>query len=476
MNPNALAWVALYGWPFVALGVFAMRRSSARLARTTAWMLLLPVMFLPPNLDLPFAALNKHRIAILSVTAALVLFHRGELVARDRWRNFPLLALLAFAGGAWGTVATNADPLSFGILRLPGLGTRDLAWAIYGFVADLFLPFVIGQRVFRTERDVRDLLGVLSTCMLIYAPLCLIELRLSPQLCHWVYGYHPHQFVQAMRGTGYRPVVFMNHGLSVAMFLFSGLCASLALHRARVHLRPTTKVRTLLTGALLLLGRSMASIIYSGFALFLSLWGSTKAAARLAAALGLLAVAYPVMRVADLVPTDDILELAAQVSPERSSSLMTRFDHEGRLLARAMERPLYGWGGWGRSRIYDWWGERGDEWAGYNDTTISDGAWIISLGSSGLVGFAASFALLVVPLLLYVPRCARLPPSPQILVGALAVMVGVFTVDLLPNSQSDLLPVVYAGALLTLSSAGARARASGTPRRLDPALGVRTPP
>ena len=34
-------------------------------------------------------------------------------------------------------------------------------------------------------------------------PLCVIELRFSPQLHNWVYGYHQHDFVQTIRDGGY---------------------------------------------------------------------------------------------------------------------------------------------------------------------------------------------------------------------------------------------------------------------------------
>lgn len=470
MAPNALAWFALLSWPLVVGAVYVTRRSVSRLAQTTAWMLFLPVMFLPPNFDLPFAGLNKHRIALLSVAVSLNMFHRGELALRDRLRHFPLFALLVFAIGAWQTMRTNADPITFGVLRLPGIGTRDLVWTIYGFLVDLYLPFVIGQRVFRTERDLRDLLTVLSTCVLIYAPLCVLEMRLSPQLCQWVYGYFPHEFVQTMRGTGYRPVVFMNHGLSVSMFLFSGVVASLALRQARAKARPSARpsasVRAAVAGTLLLLGKSLASIIYSGVAVALSALVSAKARARAGFVLGALVVAYPVLRASDLVPTAEVGEFFARFSSERSASLMTRFNQEGRLLERAMRRPLYGWGGWGRSRIYRSWGEPGDSWAGASDVSITDGTWIIWLGATGVVGFAASIAMLVVPLLRCARRCTLLPPSTQVLVGATALIVGFFTLDLLPNSHYDFLPMVYAGALFAQSSA-ARARVRPAMARLS---------
>lgn len=458
MKPNALAWLALYGWPIVVLMVFALRRSSHRLSRTTAWMMILPVLFLPAKIGPPFAGLNKHRIACLSVAAALAVFHWRDLNARDRSRHLPTALLTAFGLGSLATVHQNSEPLSFGILRIPGLGLRDGAWIAWEYLVDLFIPFAIGQRVFRTERDLRDLLEVLSTCALIYLPLCLIELRLSPQLSNWIYGYFPHSFAQAIRGSGFRPVVFMNHGLSVAMFMFSGLCATLALRRVHTSVQPSPMARGILIGAVLLLCKSLASILYGAVALALHLLRSARASARMALVLATVATCYPGLRALDLVPTSQIGEAFKDLSAERSASLMFRFVQEGKLVEKALQRPWFGWGNWGRGRLYTSWGERGDPWAGYRDTSITDGAWIIWLGTSGFFGFALSMALFAVPLFRYVRNRVRVPISAQAPLGALALMVGLFTIDLIPNALSDSLPVFYAGAVFTLSATLAHTR------------------
>jgi hypothetical protein len=467
-QPNALAWLALYAWPVIVLGVYAVRRSSARPARTTAWMVLLPVMFLPALLKLPFAGLEKHRIAVLSVAAALMAFHWDELRLGDRRHRFPLLVLMVFSLGAFQTLRSNGDPLVFGVLRLPGLGPRDLAWMVYEFFVDMFLPFAIGQRIFRTERDVLDLLDVLSVCVLIYVPLCVLELRLSPQLSNWVYGYFPHSFAQTMRGAGYRPVVFMNHGLSVAMFLFSGLCAALTLRALRVTTRATYTWRSLLSLGILVLSRNLASLLYSGAAILVHLWTSTRTKARLALVLASFAAAYPVLRVSGAFPTADIGAFFRSYSETRADSLMFRFTNEDALLKRAMQRPVFGWGEWGRSRIFASWGESGDEWAGFRDMSVTDSAWIIWLGTFGFVGLAAHLALLVIPLFLFVRSHRTMRPQSQVLAGGLAVMVTLFCIDLLPNSASDFLPLVYSGALFAMST---RVQpGSGTPaRRAEPA-------
>jgi hypothetical protein len=458
VSPNAFAWLALYGWPFVVLGVYGARRSTGRLARTTAWMLILPVMFLPSLLELPFAGLNKHRIAFLSTAVALELFHRRGLLSRGRWHHFPLIVLIALGLGAIQTIRTNGNSLTFGPLVLPGLGWRDAAWMAYGAFVDLYLPFRIGQRVFKTEGDLRDLLAVLSICALIYAPLCLFELRFSPQLHTSVYGYFPTQFIQSRRGSGFRPVVFMNHGLSVAMFLFSGLCAATALHKARVITRPTPIVHAFIDGALVLAGRSLGSIIYSLLAVLLQLLTSTKTVARVALVLACIALAYPLMRLSGVIPTQEIGNFFGRISEERRDSLVFRFTNEDQLLARAMEKPAFGWGGWARNRVYAWEGYPGEQWAWARDSSVTDGQWVLVLGVSGFVGFAGLFTTLLFPVFRFARNHSRLPQTSQVLLGSLTLLVALFTIDLLPNAQSDFLPLVYAGAVFTLSDRLQRAR------------------
>jgi hypothetical protein len=458
VTPNSLAWLALYAWPVLALGVYAARRERSSLARTTAWMMLIPVMFLPAMIELPFAALNKHRIAFLSIAAALFFFHRREILAPLRDDRFALGLLMVVAFGAVQTAATNRDPVTFGVLRLPGLTLRDSTWMTYGFFVDAVLPFLIGRRVFRTEDDVRDLLDVLSKAALVYAPLCLVELRVSPQLSNWVYGYFPHSFGQAIRGSGYRPVVFMNHGLSVGMFLLTGFCAALALHRSRAKTTSSPRLRATVAGSLVLLAGNLGSVVYAlaAFPLLIRRSAMARTAAAMLVAAGV--AAYPVVRSLELVPVERIGSIFARVNQERSSSLMFRFSQEEILLARALERPLYGWGGWGRSRIYHWWGEPGQEWAGATDSSVTDGTWIIVLGGSGIFGFVGLFALLLVPLVQYVRHRKMLHPNAEGLYGGVAIIVAVSAADLLPNSQSDFLPLVYAGVLFALGASAPLSR------------------
>ena len=60
-----------------------------------------------------------------------------------------------------------------------------------------------------------------------------------------------------------------------------------------------------------------------------------------------------------------------------------------------MERPVWGWGGWGRNRVFDTSGR---------DVSVTDGMWVIYLGVYGLVGLVAWTALLLLPSYLFLIR------------------------------------------------------------------------
>jgi hypothetical protein len=55
---------------------------------------------------------------------------------------------------------------------------------------------------------------------------------------------------------------------------------------------------------------------------------------------------------------------------------------------------------------------------------------------------------------------ARMSRPSQALLAALALIVAFFTLDLLPNANSDFLPLAYSGALFTLSHRLSRRRAA----------------
>lgn len=272
---------------------------------------------------------------------------------------------------------------------------------------------------------------------------------MSPQLHYWAYGYYQHQFLQMIRGEGYRPLAFMYHGLSVAFFGALCFMAALALRRVRDPAWQGRWVGVAGTALLVVLCKSLASGIYSLFALAVGPLLQKKSGARILLVVLLAVVSYPASRAAGLFPADDLVELAARVSGDRAHSLAFRFQNEDELLGRAMMRPIYGWGTFGRNRIYAEWGQ---------DMSATDGKWIIVLGMFGLAGLAGMLLLVTVPVLRYAWNQHRMPMTSRTLGGYLALMVTICMVDILPNAWGDALPLALAGALLTMGGSLARGR------------------
>ena len=87
------------------------------------------------------------------------------------------------------------------------------------------------------------------------------------------------------------------------------------------------------------------------------------------------ALLYPTLRATDFFPTMYLVDTAASVSDDRAQSLKFRFDQEQQLLDHAWKRFSFGWGRFGRNRVYD-------EESG-RDLSVTDGQWIITMGQFG---------------------------------------------------------------------------------------------
>ena len=126
------------------------------------------------------------------------------------------------------------------------------------------------------------MLRVLVVAGLFYSLPMLFEVRMSPQLHTWIYGYFPHSFLQQMRDGGFRPVVFIGHGLGVAFFAMTTVVAAAALWRtrARVFRLPAGAITAYL-GVVLLLCKSLGSLVYAAVAVPLVRFASPRMQLRL---------------------------------------------------------------------------------------------------------------------------------------------------------------------------------------------------
>jgi hypothetical protein len=280
------------------------------------------------------------------------------------------------------TCQLNDDPINIGSAVLPALSSYDGGSSIIEAIIRL-IPFFVGRRFLSSENDTEEILRVLVVAGLIYSLPAIFEVRFSPQLHSWIYGYYPQEmgFQQQLRGDGFRPVVFLGHGLLVSFFFCTTAVAAAAFWRTNTQAIP--KIRLPAGGIvvylcfILALCKSLASTIYATVAIPLVYLTKPKMQIGFAVLLTSAAVLYPLLRTTDLVPTGAILELSASISADRSDSLEFRLRNEEALLQRASERLWFGWGRFGRSLIYD---ESGNN-------MIVDGNWIIVLEYLALSAF-----------------------------------------------------------------------------------------
>jgi hypothetical protein len=347
---------------------------------------------------------------------------------RGKWLIGALLVLALLV--PFLTVLTNGQPVSFGPRTLPGLKFYDGISGAGNLLVAL-LPFLLGMTFLGTHERHVTLLRALAIAGALYGVLALVEVRLSPQINIWVYGFFPHSWLQHVRG-GFRPVVFLQHGLWLGIFLAMATLAACALWRQAIadRLAPRKWLWTALwLGFVLVLSRNLGATFLTLLIAPVIVFAGLRKQVIVAAVLAGTVFCFPILRSAGLVPTDTILTGFSKIDADRADSLRVRFVNEDRMLARANQKPLTGWGGYGRNRVYD---ERG------RSITISDGAWIIILGGSGWLGYLARFGLLTLPLiLLALRRREEITPA----TAGLMLVGGVALMDLIPNAT--LTPVTW---------------------------------
>jgi hypothetical protein len=437
--PNAVAYLMLLAWPLIAWALFT--RLEPR--RAVIWAFLLAYMILPPRaaFDLPAVPnFDKHSIAALAALG-FVLFRLRARVPVFAGNPLALVLLALFVLSPFATSLTNPDPVEIVQGDRPALRLYDSIALVSGQMLAL-IPFFLARRFLGTAEAMRLLLGAFVTAGLVYSIPIVIESRLSPQLNVWVYGFFAHDFSQVLRGSGFRPMVFLEHGLWVAFFVL--MCAvaavTLARHTPAADRPKATFIALWLLGTLVLC-RSLGPFAYAVGLVPLVLFAPRRVQLLVAAVLGVIVMTYPLLRGAHVVPLDRILEAAYAISPDRAASLAYRINNEEVLLARAELKPWFGWGGYGRSLILDPYDGR--------ILSVPDGGWIIVLGMFGWAGYVAQFGLLVLPLLLLgrealLSRGAAFSPW----VCAVALIYAANLVDLLPNNTLIPLTWLMAGALL----------------------------
>ncbi len=320
------------------------------------------------------------------------------------------------------------------------------------------IPYLLGRMYFTDWESFRDLGMAIFIGGLIYVPLCWIEIRFSPQLHRIVYGFNVGAFGQSKRMGGFRPLVFLNHGLTVGMWMTSASLVGVWMWQCKTIkslwgmpmyvLVPVLLVTTVFCKSMAGLGflvmglASLYSIKWTRWPILLLL-------------VMCISPTYMYLRGSATWTGETAVKGAAAIfGADRAQSLNTRIVSENILCAHALEQPWFGWGRFNRNRVYDRDGK---------DLATTDGMWVIVLGVNGIVGLLAITAAMLLPPLIIWRRCPpRLWSHPGVApAAAMAVLLALYMLDNVLNAMPDPIFVLAMGGLTGI---GPSIRAATQPR------------
>jgi hypothetical protein len=383
---------------------------------------------------------NKVSATYLGIVLGAALLDPERRLFRLRLRWFDV-ALLAWCVAPFFSSLSN------------GLGVYDGVSQSFASAVKWGVPYVVGRAYFSDRDGLRDIAVAVFIGGLVYVPLCLWEIRMSPQLHRIFYGYHQHSFMITKRFGGFRPNVFLEHGLALGMWMTTACLAGIAVWESRLKRELWGLPVSLLLGVLLV----TTVLCKSAGALILLVAGSavyfiTRRTRRRVWVLAMIAFipVYLGSRIWGDWSGQELVAWATKISEARAVSLGVRFEQEAMLKEHALERPVFGWGGWGRSEIKD---RRG------RTISITDSLWIVALGKWGLFGLGSVLLVMLLPVLYVlfsVPQRGWSSREAAPLLGV-TVVLALFAIDNLVNGNANPVYLVAAGGLLGIPVRALRA-------------------
>lgn len=462
---NGFGYLVMFCWIPIVLYFFSRLpvQRAVILSFLTAW-LFLPMAAIPVSSLPDYTKMSATCYGILIATALFDLQRFQQF--RPHWIDIPLII--------W-CLCPLLSSVTNGLGLYDGLSSSLNQIVTWGF------PYFLGRLYLGSLKGLQQLAVGIVWGGLIYIPLCLIEIRLSPQLHQWLYGFNPQSFDQAIRYGGYRPIIFMQHGLMVGIWMMTATLIAFALWRTGILRQLLTqfaqdslgiskdgaegkgktspRLKTLIrepvwgaaaAGVLVLLvtfalikSTGAYFLLALGIVLFIALqWGRT---ALPLIAIALLLSGYLVFASTGGLTPGFIAQVSTTVTrlsdADRSASLVFRLENEAQLSRKARLQPIFGWAGWGRARIVNEYGQ---------DISVTDSLWIINFGNYGFVGLWSWLGAMLLPTLGFV--LLKYPPStwghPQVVPAAvLAIGLMLYVIDCLSNAMTNPIYTLIAGGL-----------------------------
>jgi hypothetical protein len=404
------------------------------------WSLLGGYLLLPSGTQIDIPMLPPiDKTSVPAVATLLLCWMKGTRVPYPKRSMLVYLLAIGYVIAPIFTSLDNSYELQTATGSVPGFYPLD-SLKIAGRNVILLAPFYVGSRFLSTDEGRSQILRAFSVSALFYSIPMLLEVRLSPQFHRWVYGYFPHSFAEQIRNGGYRPVVFLQQGIQVAVFTAMAVVATIVLARnkRRVLTVPAGLAAAYLSFVLLLC-KTLSATIYAVMAAPIVMFTRPRTWVRFSCALLLLVTAYPLLRSLDVIPVQHMASAANSVSLDRSRSFETRLANEEALLGKALQKPWFGWGTWGRNRLRD-------QYTG-QDITLADGGWIIEFGTFGALGYLTLFGLLAASGFRALRVVGNEVDANSMVIGGLSLLLAMNVLDMIPNSNMSPLTLLVAGSI-----------------------------
>ncbi|TQV74590.1 hypothetical protein FLL45_06400 [Aliikangiella marina] len=433
--PNILAHMVLILWPVITIILF----KRLQPLQAAFWTIVAGHMFLPVKIvyDFPLIPpLDKGSIASVCALFGCIVIKKLDISLIPP-KGIPRLITIILCVLPFFTVMTNTEAMYNGKWWIQGLSFKDgISFALAQYI--VLIPLIIGLQLVKTQDDVKQLMKLLMYAGLVYSLFVLYEARMSPQLNRIFYGFIPPGWVQNIRMGGFRPFVFMGHGLWVATFIAVGLYATISLWKAKIKVQGVPLFFAVVYLAVTLaFCKTLGAYILAITFFLLIVLSPLNLIKRAAQVLVVIVILYPSLSISHLFPHEEILDEVYEFNEERGQSLQVRFDNELALLAHAQKKYYFGWGGWARNRLHD---------------SVTDGFWIITLGIKGIVGFICIFGLMSIAVLKGIKAAETLESKgDKRLMYSLVIMVGLLMVDQIPNASISGYIWFIIGSLLGVS-------------------------
>ena len=389
------------------------------------------VLFLPvASFDLPVIEYDKETAIAISLLFGIILSGRiADLAFKPKLVDIPIIL--------WCIISPFLSVI-----------TNDLGLysAVTAVIQTVFIwgVYYMAGRIYFTDNDaLRFITNGIIIGGLIYIPLVLFEVKMSPQLSNIVYGFFPSSFLQQIRYGGFRPVVFMNHGLMVAMWMAVSFTSALWLYGAgkitEIKRIPMSIIVIMLLISIILC-KSANGMIYASLGILGYYYYKKFKSNKIFKFLILIIPVYLALRISAILSIETIINFLSKLFDDaRIESLSVRLFQEEVFGRRALDSPFLGWGwmnlAWPR-----------DSDTGLNLVRMIDSFYLVVFSVRGILGLISLYAVLLLgPWKILKSKMASIDAI------VLSIVLVFFTIDTLVNGMINPVYVLTAGALISVS-------------------------